>query len=583
VKVDPKPDPANNVKSIYIRVLNAEQPIVQKDVPKPVKFDDPKKAVEVPADVKIAAGSNIIRVFDETRPNDETDSITIVCEGEKCSAAAAATKEPEKPAKIKIDKPEKGSKEASVVDTARVDAYLTIAGDSEIKDIQYSVVNEGDTKFTSEKFPVPAPEEKDKQKQPIKMRIPVAILKGSNAIRFFNAADPANKDSEDFTEVVCTGENCALNYQIAKYPSSGQNSRVIVGLEQAGGSSAKSETKPVLDLFFMTPFLFDKRHTCPEPATEECLAENTQRRLLPRLGFWGDIRVASTPDQIAAAGVFPTNLVNQVTHSGEFIDLVQSFDFMAGLEGRIKTANSSFLSLIPGIRQKSSFYLAAGWGAISPLTARRESVQIFNVPGPTDPRRANFIERFGVNGQIPKQLGDPTKEAEFVAITPLDRDRFLHQWYAGIRLKTFYCEDEKCTRFKNSFPSIVDFMIGQNEAVTGGSRKRGGTPDPNNPDKLIGQSNSFVLRIDGFYPFPIKEANFLFLYGTALMKVGGGGVKITTPLFLDNPGTTVELSDPRLYVPPIGVLKLQQPDRDYYKIGVGINLTDLFNRNKPKP
>jgi hypothetical protein len=67
------------------------------------------------------------------------------------------------------------------------------------------------------------------------------------------------------------------------------------------------------------------------------------------------------------------------------------------------------------------------------------------------------------------------------------------------------------------------------------------------------------------------------------MKIGGGGVKITTPLFLDNPGTTVELSDPRVYIPPLNLLKLQQPDRDYYKLGIGINLTDLFNRGKTQP
>jgi hypothetical protein len=36
-------------------------------------------------------------------------------------------------------------------------------------------------------------------------------------------------------------------------------------------------------------------------------------------------------------------------------------------------------------------------------------------------------------------------------------------------------------------------------------------------------------------------------------------------------------------MPATNVLKLQQPDRDYYKLGVGINLTDLFNRNKPRP
>src|SRR5262249_13773323 len=141
------------------------------------------------------------------------------------------------------------------------------------------------------------------------------------------------------------------------------------------------------------------------------------------------------------------------------IDLVQSFDFVAGLEAKLITGNQSFLSLIPGIRQKSSLYFAVGGGAISPLTARRDSVQLFNIPKVGDPRRDEFLNRYG---PIPTQpVQDPPLPAkEFVAIVPVDRDRFLHQWYAGLRLKTFYCDNEECTRFKNSFPSVVDLMIG---------------------------------------------------------------------------------------------------------------------------
>jgi hypothetical protein len=118
-----------------------------------------------------------------------------------------------------------------------------------------------------------------------------------------------------------------LNLEIAQYPSSGQNSRVIVGLEQAGGSSAESKTNPVLDLFFMTTIHFYRSKNCGrQPATDEpytvrkafsdCKQENVERKLLPRLGFWGDIRLAATPEQIATAQVFPTSLVNQVDNSG---------------------------------------------------------------------------------------------------------------------------------------------------------------------------------------------------------------------------------------------------------------------------
>jgi hypothetical protein len=205
------------------------------------------------------------------------------------------------------------------------------------------------------------------------------------------------------------------------------------------------------------------------------------------------------------------------------------------------------------------------------LTAKRELAQIFKIPKDNSPQFADFIDRYGT-----PPTSTPAKE--FVGLIPLDRDRFLRQWYAGIRLKTFYCDNEYCTKFKNNFPAIVDFMIGQNEAVTGGSLKYTSI-DPNDRTKTI-EKKAYVLRIDAFYPFPIKEANFLYFYGTALMKIGGGGVRVQAPLFLDTAPGDVLITDSRVYIPSTDRQKLFQPNRDYYKIGVGINLTELFNRNK---
>ena len=532
----------------------------------------------VTAKLKVADGVNEFHVFDPRHLGEQGffTSASLTCKGNKCAAAekteeseasetAAATKpakenaaaadDEEKPP-VKVVKPDK----AITIDAGTVDVYLLAKKD--VKKLKYEVLN-GDAVYVSDAIDIKDKDEKE-------FLIPARIIKGENTITFFNADKPTERAS---ATVTCAGDHCAADFTIARFPSASQNSRVIVGFEQAGGSSAKSETKPLLDMFFMTPFIYDRKTDCEaveEAKRPACEANNAQRRMLPRFGFWGDVRLASTPDQIAAAQTFPATLVNQVDKPEKAVDMVQSFDFLAGGEFRIATANGTFLSLIPGVRQKSSLYFAVGGGAISPLTTRKEAIQIFNIPETTDARRAEFVNRYG----------EPPEGKKYIALTPVDRDRFLRQWYAGVRLKTYYCDDPECHRFRNSFPAIVDFMFGQNEAVTGGSRTRGGTPDPNNSNKLIGQKNAYVLRIDGFYPFPLKEASFIYFYGTAMMKVGGGGAKITTPLFLDNPGTTVPISDAAVFMPPTNVLKLQQPDRDYYKLGVGINLTDLFNRNK---
>lgn len=86
-----------------------------------------------------------------------------------------------------------------------------------------------------------------------------------------------------------------------------------------------------------------------------------------------------------------------------------------------------------------------------------------------------------------------------------------------------------------------------------------------------------MLRLEAFYPFPIREASFLYLYGTAMMKIGGGGVKIDTPLFLNRADDEVTVTTNGVFVTPT-----LQTNRDYYRFGIGVNLTELFNRTPPR-
>src|SRR6185436_15624494 len=97
--------------------------------------------------------------------------------------------------------------------------------------------------------------------------------------------------------------------------------------------------------------------------------------------------------------------------------------------------------------------------AITPLNPTRTSAQIFKIPGKDSPQRAEFVERFG----------EPPKDKTYVGFVPLERDRFFRQYYLGLRLKSHYCDNLECNRFKNNFPATVDFGIGQNEAVTEGT------------------------------------------------------------------------------------------------------------------
>jgi len=506
--------------------------------------------------IKLWQGDNTIRFFDPTDPAnaEKQAALKVTCSGVvKCLKPDAPAEDVTK--NITVDVPaSKVGDTYHVTNRSSLDSMITVAKGN-IKKIQYDVISSGRPIWTSESVPVDATE------KAVKVPLRLKFVRGLNTIRVYDSEHPGGDDDASVM-IDCTGDNCATDLDIATIVTTSQNTRVVVGFEQAGGSSTESTTKPFLDLYLSAPFIFDRQSKADK-----------EKNLLkvPRVGTWGQIRLASTPEQLTNISVLPSNLVNQLVQTDKINNLVQSFDFLAGLEARIFTAKGSFLGLIPGVRQKTRFYLAGGYGAISPLSVTAENVRMFKIPPTTSPQYQTFIERYG-------PLKDPVNQTK-IAFVPLDRDRFLRQWYVGIRTKTYYCEDEVCEQFKNRFPGILDIMYGQSEAVTGGSRKYQMAGPSGTKSK-----NAFVLRIDGFYPLPFKDASFLFLYGTAMMKIGGLGTNITTPLILDPILPPVpSVDDASVFIPSLEKLLLQQPNRDYYKIGVGVNLTELFNRNKTPP
>jgi hypothetical protein len=479
--------------------------------------------------------------------------------------------------KIKLERPKKCiSGECPSFNSSTVQADLSVS-DTQIQKIGYEVRN-GEKLFSG-----PVKNLEGKTVTTIDVRVAV----GENTIRFFDVDDSANEEKQVLTKVICSGASCASDFLVSTVPSSSENTRVVVGMEQVGASTASSKINPFVDFFFTTPFAFNHlkkkvpklnggkpvlNNGKPVFETERVLDGDGNPVRVPRFGAWGQIRLSTTPEQTANAAVFPSNLVNQLTGSASVVELVQSFDFLAGVEARIFSANGWTWTLIPGVKQRTRFYLTFGAGAISPLNADRESAQIFRIPDagdddtPPSSQRDLFVQRFG----------EPPEGKTFIGFVPLERDRFFRQYYFGIRLKTHYCNDADCWIPIKRFPSIVDFSVGQNEAVTGG-RLFHDVRDANNT--IVGKKRSWVLRIDGFYPLPIKEASFLYLYGTAVMKIGAGGVRIDNPLFLDTAPGEVLITSPLVFIPP-PEKQPSQLDRDYYKIGIGINLTDLLNRNK---
>ena len=309
-----------------------------------------------------------------------------------------------------------------------------------------------------------------------------------------------------------------------KNPFSSLNKRFIVGFEQSGGASADSKGQPFLDLFINTP-LGSK------------LEDDNERA---RASIWGDVRLTSTPTQIGAFANVASNAIEALTGS-EANKFVAGFDFMVGPEFRLSTFKNTDLSFI------------AGLGAVSPLNPK-ESIQIFEVPKVGSSQRDAFIELF-----------PGAKDKEFIAFVSPDRDRFLRQYFAGLRLKTYTYDDVDeqgvrgtvTNKLQNVFPAMLDITFGQSEAVTGG--------------RLV----KFVLGVDGFYPLPFPDKyRFLYLFGTAKFKVGGPKT-ISTPFILNTAASSVRATDTTVFI-----ADPQPRNRDYYRIGFGVDLMELFRKKK---
>jgi hypothetical protein len=104
---------------------------------------------------------------------------------------------------------------------------------------------------------------------------------------------------------------------------------------------------------------------------------------------------------------------------------------------------------------------------------------------------------------------------------------------------------------------MFDVMFGQDETVTGGRLK------------------GSVLRFDGFFPLPIGKGNLVYLFGTSQLALKRS--KTNDPLLLPLADTTHTLTSPTTMVIPVPAA-----NRDLYRIGVGINLFQVFSTGNNK-
>jgi hypothetical protein len=314
------------------------------------------------------------------------------------------------------------------------------------------------------------------------------------------------------------GARVRVNLDIEDRPVS-LLARAIVGYDQSGAAAAKKEQSYFFNFFVSKTFPF-------------------RQKINPDFGeplrIWGDFRINSVPQTgdvtvgDFAGGGFTTGV------SGLKVkDVARVFEVLGGVEYRLTGNNKLRPSFDRQTKQKFSLSFIGSYGIVTPIDPLEKAPTVFKVSE-------------GAEGLPPAAKGK-----EFIAFVPVDRDRFFRQYFAGLRVQTFFFN--KYEMPLQRFPAQFDISIGQNEFVTGG--------------RLHGP----VVRMESFFPLPYEKAKFINLFATA--QIIPGKPNIGTPLVLQPaPADTV--------VPAanVALVSVPQPNRDHYRIGIGIDFVSLFQK-----
>ena len=340
----------------------------------------------------------------------------------------------------------------------------------------------------------------------------------------------------------------------------------IAGVEQSGYSSEITNTNFFVSAYIRSSYLPLARHCAVGQSITSTCPNSLKPPSALGLALWGRTRLLSAPQpstqNIVSVLTDPTGQISQ----SNFSKVGQVIDYTIGPELRLAQRDSSD-------GQTTRISLFAAVGATTPLTS--DSVTLtYNAPGPNTPECAALVSRYppnpskGIAGLYPGPvdanglqttciMNPVTKAAyQYVVFTNQNRSSFLGKYGGGLRLTHVYPAKGQGSPYDGS----IDLGIGQDETITGGT------------------FHGAVFKIDGQYPFAYGPMAFIYFFGSASMRLSGN--QNYAPLVLTVPtGSMI----PTIPSANVTVLSLQQPNRDFYRIGIGLNLLDVFSKLKSGP
>jgi hypothetical protein len=301
------------------------------------------------------------------------------------------------------------------------------------------------------------------------------------------------------------------------------DSRLTTGMESISASASEPKQHYLMDFMVTAPMT----------------GREVTRRTKPSSTAWFNARFnGSTATSVSGVkqfvGGFESDLV-----SGDTSALLNTLAFRAGLEFRIKGVGTGF-----GQHFQFEPVLIAGFG-------------VETVPALAKPAI------FEISAEARARWGIADPAIKYIAFTDPDRRRFYrsHEW--GVRLKTHHFEECKpqskpdCSEDNRvNFPGIIDLTLGQDGAITGGSRR------------------GVVGRIDAFYPLPTDNlANAIYLFGAVRTHWLAEVPSEQAPIILRAPSAVVSLPSSEV---AIHTLTPDERTRDEWKFGFGLDLVRLL-------
>jgi hypothetical protein len=294
--------------------------------------------------------------------------------------------------------------------------------------------------------------------------------------------------------------------------------------------------------------------------------------------LWLNPRIASVPSASSTAlttlGSSSSSLAGGLTGktAGQ---ITQSMEFQGGVEFYVKSPWEGAQFGRNHSWDRTAISIIAGGGVVTPFSAasgapefalNANAAQQFNqnpaLPS-LYPQLASALCNYGFTGDgCPKAppSASPSAGPSIVAFVSPARSRFYRDFYAGIRLRTFYlkgtCPDpslklpEPACKLDNTFPGYFDVRFGEDETVTAG--------------RLV----PLVMTLAASYPLPGTSGS-VRIFGSVYLRMRAN--QNSNPLLLVPSASYATLDQTSVVVQPIA-----PSDQDYYRLGLGIDLIPLI-------